>query len=32
MAGLHRFQTLLATEDHLYVAADGRIHAFAFWF
>lgn len=30
MAGLHRFQTLLATEDRLYVAADGRIYGFAF--
>ncbi len=30
MAGLHRFQTLLATADRLYVAADSRIYAFAF--
>lgn len=30
MAGLHRFQSLLATADRLYVAADGRIYAFAF--
>jgi PQQ-like domain len=30
MAGLHHFQTLIATRDHLYVGADGRIYAFAF--
>jgi hypothetical protein len=30
MIGLHHFQTLIATEDRLYVAADGRIYAFGF--
>jgi outer membrane protein assembly factor BamB len=30
MRGLHDFQTLIATEDRLYVAADGTIYAFAF--
>jgi hypothetical protein len=30
MAGLRHFQTLIATEDRLYVAADGGIYAFAF--
>ena len=30
MSGLRRFQTLIATADRLYVAADGRIYAFAF--
>ena len=30
MAGLHRFQTLIATSDRLYVAADGRVYAFQF--
>jgi PQQ enzyme repeat len=30
MAGLHHFQTLIATDDRLYVSADGRIFAFAF--
>jgi hypothetical protein len=30
MAGLHHFQTLIATKDRLYVGADGRIYAFAF--
>jgi hypothetical protein len=30
MAGLHHFQTLLATQDRLYVGADGRIYAFVF--
>jgi hypothetical protein len=30
MAGLHHFQTLIATRDHLYVGADGRIYAFGF--
>jgi hypothetical protein len=29
MAGLHHFQTLIATKDRLYVGADGRIYAFA---
>jgi outer membrane protein assembly factor BamB len=30
MAGLHHFQTLIATKDRLYVGADQRIYAFAF--
>jgi hypothetical protein len=30
MAGVRRFQTVLAAEDRLYVAADGRIYAFGF--
>lgn len=30
MTGLHRFQTLIAAEDRLYVAADGRVYAFTF--
>jgi hypothetical protein len=30
MTGLHHFQTLIATKDHLYVGADGRVYAFAF--
>jgi len=30
MAGLHHFQTLIATEDRLYVSGDGRLFAFAF--
>jgi outer membrane protein assembly factor BamB len=30
MIGLRHFQTLIATEDRLYVAADGRIYAFRF--
>jgi PQQ enzyme repeat len=30
MVGLHHFQTLIATEDRLYVGADSRIYAFAF--
>jgi hypothetical protein len=30
MAGLHHFQTLIATKDRLYVAADQRVYAFAF--
>ena len=28
MAGLRHFQTLIATEERLYVAADGVIYAF----
>ncbi|MGB6490562.1 MAG: hypothetical protein WBF10_03825 [Methylovirgula sp.] len=28
--GLRHFQTLIATQDHLYVGADGTIYAFAF--
>jgi len=30
MAGLHHFQTLIAAEGRLYVAADGRVYAFSF--
>ncbi len=30
LAGLHRLQTLIATQDRLYVGADGTIYAFAF--
>jgi outer membrane protein assembly factor BamB len=30
MPGLHHFQSLIASEDRLYVSADGRIYAFAF--
>jgi hypothetical protein len=30
MIGLRHFQTLIATEDRLYVAADGTIYAFVF--
>jgi hypothetical protein len=30
LSGLHRFQTLIATENHLYVAADGMVYAFSF--
>jgi outer membrane protein assembly factor BamB len=30
MRGLRRFQTPIATSDRLYVAADGKIYAFAF--
>src|SRR5215471_9964194 len=30
MAGLHHFQTLIATKDRLYVGADRRVYAFAF--
>jgi PQQ enzyme-like repeat protein len=30
MPGLHHFQTLIASEDRLYVAADGTIYAFVF--
>jgi hypothetical protein len=30
MRGLHHFQSLIATEDRLYVSADGQIYAFAF--
>lgn len=30
MAGLHHFQTLVATKDRLYVGADQRVYAFAF--
>jgi len=30
MSGLRHFQTLIATQDRLYVGADGRIYAFTF--
>jgi hypothetical protein len=30
LAGLRRFQTLIATPDRLYVGADGRVYAFMF--
>ena len=30
MNGLHRFQTLIATKDRLYVGADGHVYSFAF--
>jgi len=30
MAGLHRFQSLIATDERLYVGADNKIYAFAF--
>jgi len=30
IGGLHHFQTLIATEDRLYVSADGQVYAFAF--
>ena len=30
MRGLHHFQTLIAAEDRLYVAADGTIYAFEY--
>ncbi len=30
LRGLHHFQTLIASDDRLYVAADGAIYAFAF--
>ena len=30
MTGLRHFQTLIATENRLYVAADGSIYAFGF--
>jgi hypothetical protein len=30
MAGLRHLQTLIATEDRLYVGADGAIYAFSF--
>ncbi len=30
LTGLRHFQTLIATEDRLYIAADGRAYAFAF--
>jgi hypothetical protein len=30
MTGLRHFQTLIATDDRLYIGADDRIYAFAF--
>ena len=30
LTGLRHFQTLIATQDRLYVGADGRIYAFSF--
>ncbi|HKN29296.1 MAG TPA: PQQ-binding-like beta-propeller repeat protein [Roseiarcus sp.] len=30
LRGLHHFQTLIASDDRLYVAADGTVYAFAF--
>ncbi len=30
LSGLRHFQTLIATEGHLYVGADGRVYAFKF--
>jgi outer membrane protein assembly factor BamB len=30
LSGLRHFQTLIATQDRLYVGADGRVYAFAF--
>lgn len=30
MSGLHHFQTLIAANNRLYVAADGRVYAFAY--
>ena len=30
MSGLRHFQTLIATQDRIYVGADGRVYAFAF--
>jgi hypothetical protein len=30
LTGLRRFQTLIATENRLYVGADGRVYAFVF--
>jgi hypothetical protein len=30
MHGLHHFQSLIATEDRLYVSADGQVYAFVF--
>jgi outer membrane protein assembly factor BamB len=30
LRGLHHFQSLLATEDRLYVGTDGQVYAFAF--
>jgi hypothetical protein len=30
MSGLRHLQTLIATQDHLYVAADGTVYAFTF--
>jgi hypothetical protein len=30
MSGLRHFQTLIASQDRLYVGADGRVYAFVF--
>jgi outer membrane protein assembly factor BamB len=30
LAGLRHFQTLIATQNHLYIGADDRVYAFAF--
>ncbi|HLH12475.1 MAG TPA: PQQ-binding-like beta-propeller repeat protein [Methylovirgula sp.] len=30
LAGLHRFVTMIATKDHLYLGGDGKIYAFTF--
>jgi outer membrane protein assembly factor BamB len=30
LSGLRHFQSLIATQDHLYVGADERIYAFSF--
>lgn len=30
LAGLHRYQTIIATPDHLYMGGDGTIYAFTF--
>jgi len=30
LAGLRRFQTVIATDERLYVGGDGRVHAFVF--
>ena len=30
LSGLRRFQTLIATQDRLYIGADGRVYAFVF--
>jgi outer membrane protein assembly factor BamB len=30
LSGLRRFQTPIATQDHIYIGADGRIYAFKF--
>ncbi|HEY1614257.1 MAG TPA: PQQ-binding-like beta-propeller repeat protein [Rhizomicrobium sp.] len=30
MSGLHHFETILAAENHMYVAADNKVYAFTF--